>query len=59
MPFTRIALTSVWLVTLAVFAMSGSGTITRSGLLILVVVALLAPAIILTISPKVSSVRKN
>jgi len=52
MPFTRVALASVWLITLRLFAMSGSGMIVGLRLLPLIIVALVAPAIILTVVPK-------
>ena len=54
MPFTRAAVASIWLITLGVFALSGSGLIAgRWGLLLLTMCALSAPAIILTYFPNV------
>jgi hypothetical protein len=54
MPFTRAAIASVWLITLGVFALSGSGLIAgRWGVLLLTLCAVSAPAIVLTYFPKV------
>lgn len=52
MQYTRTALVSVWLITLGLVAMSGSGRIAGPTLLILVFAALVAPAILLTVVPK-------
>jgi hypothetical protein len=52
MPFTRVALASIWLITLGLFAMSGSGMMAGVRLLPLIIVALAAPAIVLTVVPK-------
>jgi hypothetical protein len=56
MPFSRTAIASVWLITLSVFALSGSGLIAgRWGLLVLTMCAVVAPAIILPRFPKVAA----
>jgi hypothetical protein len=48
MPFTRVALASVWLIVLGLFVLSASGTIAAgNGLMWLVLAGLVAPAIIL------------
>jgi len=52
MPFTRVALASIWLITLGLFAMSGSGMMAGVSLLPLIIVALVAPTIVLTLVPK-------
>jgi len=56
MPFTRAAIASVWLITLGVFALSGSGLVAgRWGLLLLTMCAVSAPAIVLTCFPQASA----
>jgi hypothetical protein len=48
MPFTRVTLASVWLIVLALFVLSASGTIAAgNGLMWLVLAGLVTPAIIL------------
>jgi len=52
MPFTRKAIASVWLVVAGLFALSASGTIAGRDVLWLVLAALMAPAILLTLDAK-------
>ena len=47
MPYTHKSLAFVWLITFGLFALTGSGVIAGSWLLLLVPVALAAPALIL------------
>jgi hypothetical protein len=47
MPYTYKSLTFVWLITLGLFALSGSGRVAGPWLLLLIAVALAAPALIL------------
>jgi hypothetical protein len=52
MAFTYKAVTSVWVVIFGLVALSGSGTITGAGLVLLVLGGLVAPAIILSAAGK-------
>lgn len=47
MPYTRTSLVVLWVVILALFALAGSGAVDGPWLLLLVAVALAAPAVIL------------
>ncbi len=47
MPYTYKSLVFVWLVTLVLFVLTGSGVVTGRWLLLLLVVALAVPALIL------------
>jgi hypothetical protein len=53
MPFTRLALVSVWLLVLGLFVVAASGTIAaRDGLMCLVLAGLVTPGIILTLTAR-------
>jgi hypothetical protein len=47
MPFTRTSLAMVWLITVALFALTGSGAVGGWWVLLVVLVALAAPALML------------
>ena len=53
MPFTRLALASVWLIVLGFFVLAASGTIAaKDGLMWLVLAGLATPAIILSLTAR-------
>ena len=53
MPYTRKSLAMVWLITLGLFVVTGSGAVAGWWVLLLVLVALAAPALVLrSPSPK-------
>lgn len=55
MPYTRTSLAFLWVVILALFVLAGSGAVAGPWLLLLIALALAAPAVVLRNSVRVTA----